>query len=855
LGQQLRNILNDLIQRATADPTKKLFGAAVFLISLIVYLLTVQRTIPLWDCGEFIACSVTLGIAHPPGTPLFLLIGRLASLLPFVSDVSYRLNLLSAFSSAAAATVGYVVAVRLLFFLPGVATDSIKRIGVYFCSLIGALLFAFGRTQWSSSVEAEVYSLSMLLIFLLVWFSLRWYDQRETPGSRKYLFLIAYLGTLSVALHPTVFVVMPAIFIFLILADQSLFRDIRVWISGIVLFWVMVDVSQYFTLLAIWLVISLGFYLAKRSSAWLLALGLTVASVVGFSAHAYIPIRAAERPSINQNAPYTYARFVRYLERKQYGQESMFSKMFQRRASWSHQFGDFPRMGFGGFLVAQFGMSGVIFVIPLVLTLIGIISLIKWKWKIGVFIALLLFICTIGLVLYMNFSDGSQMEAMTGNDKLEVRDRDYFFTPGFILFGLYIGMGLFAVLNFIVSRIGQRYAKPVTYAVCILGLLMPISAVTANYQINDRSDHYLAYDYAYNYLMSCPQDAIMFTNGDNDTFPLWCLQEAYGIRKDVRIANLSLIQTDWYELQLKNEMGVPISFDDNQMLWEEVSEPRVAGGIIYRPVVPYVDHLRGGWEHILTPFQDDSTGRLVSVADQMIENIIMANRWKYPIVFANGYPSTVRFPLADHVRHRGWVDEIVPETSKGAWDVETTMNLLTNTFKFRELNNPRAYRDEVATTLLIGSAQMMMEFCDFLESRGDTVRSKQVADLVIQQTPEFWQAYDRKAKHLKLTEPQKDSMYADYFTFLDKLMATNPENYYYHQYKALSLQYSGKGAEAISEAEKAFEINPAISVTYRTLINIYVLNGRREDAIRVSRDFLRTNPGDPTARTVASGRF
>ena len=362
-------------------------------------------------------------------------------------------------SSAAAATMGYVVAVRLLFFLPDVAGNALKKLGVYFCSLIGALLFAFGRTQWSNSVEAEVYALSMLLIFVLVWLSLHWYDSRGTSAASKYLILIAYLGTLSVALHPTVFLVMPAIFVFLILADHSLLKDLRVWISGIVLFWVMVDVSQYFTLLTIWLVISLGFYLTKRSRPWLLALCLAVAAVVGFSVHTYIPIRAAENPAINQNDPQTYDRFVRYLERKQYGQESMFSKMFHRRASWSHQLGDFPRMGFGGFLVAQFGMSGVFFVIPLVLTLIGIISLIKWKWKIGVFIALLLFICTIGLVIYMNFADGSLMDALTGNDKLEVRDRDYFFTPGFILIGLYIGMGLFVVLSYLIDFVGAAKAR------------------------------------------------------------------------------------------------------------------------------------------------------------------------------------------------------------------------------------------------------------------------------------------------------------------------------------------------------------------------------------------------------------
>ena len=77
-------------------------------------------------------------------------------------------------------------------------------------------------------------------------------------------------------------------------------------------------------------------------------------------------------------------------------------------------------------------------------------------------------------------------------------------------------------------------------------------------------------------------------------------------------------------------------------------------------------------------FQDSANGRIITVAHQMVENIITANRWKYPIVFANGYPTEVGYPLADHIRHRGWVDELVPELSKGTWDVETTMNLVNN---------------------------------------------------------------------------------------------------------------------------------------------------------------------------------
>ncbi len=98
-------------------------------------------------------------------------------------------------------------------------------------------------------------------------------------------------------------------------------------------------------------------------------------------------------------------------------------------------------------------------------------------------------------------------------------------------------------------------------------------------------------------------------------------------------------------------------------------------------------------------------------------------------------------------------------------------------------------------------------------------------------------------------------MYQDYFKLVDQLIAFNPENIYYYQYKALALQYLGRGSEAVRVSEIAYQINPVMPVTYRSLVSLYVQNGRREDAVRISREFLRTNPGDPTARSVASGQF
>ncbi len=836
-----------LFQNKTRDWAYLGGGAVVFLTSMIVYLMTVQRTVPFWDCGEYIACSYILGIAHPPGNPLFLLIGRIFSMLPLAADISYRVNLLSVFSSAAAATLGYVVSVRLLRFFPGVDGDRSKLLLVYLCSVTGALLFAFGRTNWSNSVEAEVYAIAMAIYFALIWLTLLWYDNRGKASAFKYLIMIAYLSLLSVAVHMTSFLAMPAIFIFVISVDERLRKDIRFWLSGIVLFTVAANVSWFLVLVPVWLVISLIGFIQKRDQAWGLALGLSVAAMIGFSAHAYIPIRAAEKPAINQNNPADWERFYGYLQRKQYGSESMFEKMFKRRASWEHQLGDFPRIGFGGFLMDQFGFGGILFTVPLILAIIGIIALIKWKWRVGAFFALILFAGTIGLVLYMNFADGSMVDMSMGLNKLEVRDRDYFFTPGFITFALYIGMGLFVALNYLLNLLRQD-GRVLTAAVLgIATFIFPAISISANFNFNNRSNNFLPYDYAYNYLISCPQDAILFTGGDNDTFPLWCLQEVYGVRRDVRIANLSLIQTDWYQLQLKHQMGVPIALEDDQMQWESLASAR--------PKKPYVDHLRGGWEHLLMAYREQQTGQVVTVAHQMVEQIIGANQWKYPILFSGSLPSEVKYPLADHNVRRGWLYQIVPQESKGAWDKEVSMDLFMNTYRSTGINDPRVYREEVATTFIIGSVQSQMSFVDYLESSGDTAAALAMTEDMIRRFPEFWQSYTRMAKIRGFSAAETEAMYDEYFKYINQLIAFNPDNIYYYQYKALALQYLGRGDEAMRTSEIAYKINPVMAVTFQSLATLYIQNGKREDAIRIAREYLRTNPGDPAARSISSGQF
>jgi hypothetical protein len=130
-------------------------GALVLLLSLIVYIKTLAPTLSFWDCGEFIACSYILGIPHPPGTPLYILIGRLFSIIPFFEDISARVNLLSAISSSFTALFCYLCTVRILNYWFDDKEEFSNRLIIHGGSVCGALVAAFGITNWNNSVEAR----------------------------------------------------------------------------------------------------------------------------------------------------------------------------------------------------------------------------------------------------------------------------------------------------------------------------------------------------------------------------------------------------------------------------------------------------------------------------------------------------------------------------------------------------------------------------------------------------------------------------------------------------------------------------------------------------------------------------
>ncbi len=841
------------------DQIRFIVGWAIGLFTFVVYNLTRAPTLSFWDCGEFIASASTLGIPHPPGTPLYVLIGRVFTMFPTSVDIAARVNLISTLTSAAAAMVTFFVLFRIIKGALGEnGKDDWKTAACYVGAICGSLFMAFSNTHWNNAVETEVYGPSMFIIVAVIWLALRWMDTRETPKGTRYLIGIVYVGFASIGIHLTAFMVIPPVMLFVMLIDKNLRKDWRIWVTGAVLLTIAISFDWFALAWLGWTAVAAIMAItATRKRSWILICVLLIAAAAGFSNHLYIPIRSAQNPVIDENNPETLNKFRYYLARKQYGSESMIIRSFKRRGQFfANQLGDHARMGFWRFFKGQYGFTGYGFLACFALGIFGCIWLASRQKMLAMLMITLLLLGSIGLVWYMNFADGTRFDPISGDAYIEVRDRDYFFTPGFIFFGMMMGIGLAGLIeSFFRSR-----KKKISGKWGWLGLvfvLLPIYQLQANYVSCDRSEDFIPWDYAYNILNFCEQDAILFTSGDNDTFPVWCLQETYGVRKDVSVVNLSLGNTDWYIKQMRDNYNLlDTTITDKMILWTvptTLYDPAGNKHELLRPAEKYPDPITHTNEYLF-PRPNPQTGGTLRVQDQLIELILQYNRWRRPVFFSGSLAGKSRFGLENHAVQAGILYKVVPEDASGTFDPDLNATLFGDSCQYRGVDNIELFRSESTTGNMMIYPEKFLQIAEAYRRRGDTTKSLEWAERATQQFPHYWRGPLVWADYLTAQgdSTAADSVIASAVKIYEKVLKVNPDNRYYHMGYGLLAERQGRLDVAQKYLEQAFYANPSDPIAFQSLIIFAQPRSLDDVIIRACRKWLEYFPNDEFARQVVA---
>jgi len=855
--------------------TNRVFAVFVFLFSTIIYVMTVQPTFSFWDCGEFIACAFTLSVPHPPGAPFFTLMGRIFTMLPTAADIGLRVNYLSVITSSLCVLFLYLISTKVIKNWRGIPKSTFDVLLICGSSAIGALSYAFSESFWFNALEGEVYGMGTFLIGVCMYVLMVWWERSYEPGSDKYLLLVAYVVGLSIGIHLLVAqcIFLAGLFFYFKRYEYSpKTLAIAFGLSALAFFIVYPGLVKKFPLimsgsvaigvLIIGLII-FGIYYARQKMNPILSL-LTLSLfliILGYSTYISILQRAnVTNIPLNENSPNNLESLISYLNREQYGQQPLIMPrrysqepqhqgIYQKYSSdmeflWKYQINHmFNRYWFWNYIGREGHNQndGVDFkklwAIPFLIGMFGLFYQFRKDWKLA-FIFLMMFIM-MGIVtaLYQN-----QQEP-------QPRERDYFYVGAFMAFSLWIGIGVAGLIELISEKMNKKSLLAVCSVVLILSFAaVPLNMLRVNYFHESRAGNYLPYDYAYNLLQSVEKDAILITNGDNDTFPLWCLQAVYGVRTDVRVINLSLAQTDWYNLQLKNErpygaMTVPMTFTDAQLKrlqpvqWDE--KKAVSFDV---PLTAYPDSMRNNPNlptkitvNVPPTIRQQSGNQVITALkanDLLLMDIIKANKWERPIYYSITVSEDNYIGLGDYLIVEGMSQRLVPyKTNTGgsgeAINIEILKKCLFDTpaepsktpmygFRFNGLNDKNIFYNEDQTRMSQTYRTVFLRLAYHYANDSSAYKlAEETLDKMEQLIPrdvitmDYRIEYDIALLYNKLGNKQKFNELADdVIKRTEEELKTNPENVqsYYNPYRILLDIY-----EAKEDYPKALELLNTLS--------------------------------------------
>ncbi|MCU7498947.1 MAG: DUF2723 domain-containing protein [Ignavibacteria bacterium] len=931
-------------------------GLVVFLITAVIYFLTVQPSVSFWDPGEIASASYSLMVPHPPGGPMWLIIGRVFSMIPFAGSIGLRINSFSVLASCFSVLLLYLVAVKIIESYRGREYRNMaEALLTYIPAAIGALAYAFCDTFWFNALEANYFAVSTLLYSLVVWLMMLWHERYNSPDNEKYIILMAYIIGISAGVHlmsmlailtfvgvvvmkkyvtdevmykKSAYILLIHLAIMTVVAlglwgsetgttapspeayqeFDSKFRWIMIGISVIFMFifrdrifnrssfymplmigavvlaaaypgivkgfpalllWIfgpdpIVNMIVYIIILAGLAYLSYWTIKNKKPLLNLSSLCLLFA-LIGFSTYSMIIIRATQEPPMNENDPETFRELDSYLGREQYGDFPAFKRRFSSEPHqqaiyteyssdldflWKYQINHmYNRYLLWNFVGRQSYIqdAGVsvkdYFAIPFIFGLLGLYFYFRKDWKMAsAFLILFIFMGYL-IAFYQN-----QQEP-------QPRERDYFYPGALFVFCLWIAVGVKEVMEVIREKLrGRTYEKAALFGFLTLAFLfIPLRMLQVNYFTHDRSRDWVPWDMSYNLLQSCQTNSILFTNGDNDTFPLWFLQYVEGIRRDVRIVNLSLANTDWYIRQLKHTKpyGTPevkFSLSDEQiegiepMQWQpqNVSIP-VSPQVIKDYGVTDTSVLRTG----RITFRMNNTlqygsVKVIRVQDIVVKDIVTSNAWQRPIYFAATTPRDAKIGLDDYLQTEGLASRLMPDRGLRGMEAvnEPVMRqqLLQQNpsfskdykpgFKFRGINTKGIFYDETHMRMIQSCRIPFLQLAYYYTN-------------IAHNSPMCIKALDE----MERTIPQ-DLIEIDYRSLYDIA----------NLYRAAGAQDRFRQTAAKVEAEALREVdlqssNPQAAIeAYRILEDLYVSLKNYDKAVNLLQRLQNYYPGDTSIK-------
>jgi transmembrane protein TMEM260 (protein O-mannosyltransferase) len=633
--------------------TPRRAAVAVFVAVLTGYLVTLAPSVTFWDAGEFIATAKILGIPHPPGTPLFVMLANVWAKLVPIGEFAWRTNLMSAVFSAGAATCFFLLLHRVLASQPA----AVRWGG----SVAGAWMSAFVFTVWQNSNETEVYMVATFSIAAICWLCWHWREARGTPRAAHYLLVIVYLAAVAVGAHLMTLLVGPAVawFVWHVLrtrpATDPAERRVE-WAEWAVLcsLWgllIAVGLGRS-TLLIVFGVAFVGaaVYAGMSRNAAFPIVALLVAAV-GVSTYLFLFIRAGQNPIINEADPSTWENLLAVIRREQYPVRSPLDDptflhgpdnpgrtplLFLMQVVNYLQYADWQwAASLARDIPAGFTPRLVFTLIYATFGVMGAVRIARTDRSASRLLLGLWLITGLGMIIYMNFKPGFALffDQYPDSEQHEVRERDYFFLVSFQVWGLFAGVGVAALVQWLWETVKHRAAYA-AFALAGLPFVLNFAAASRRHGI----DVDLPRDFAYDLLQSVGPYGVIFTYGDNDTFPVWYAQEVEGIRQDVTVVNLSLGNLDWYIRQLRDRPVRPFDPARAPAFYTAPAEPP-----------PRLHDLTDAQIRRMQPFYMDSNrvfragrievglerGQPVRVQDQLVLTLVAGNQGRRPLAFAS----------------------------------------------------------------------------------------------------------------------------------------------------------------------------------------------------------------------------